>query len=97
LLEKLERRRRIQSNLTRLGILHKDPGVFRWALRCQSVTGSIDKVFGLPFGGDISGTTAASIFVIGLNIYDPFEAACFNLMKLLPLGTMLKKQHHTVL
>lgn len=77
-------------------------GCNRWALRMQSKSCQIDKVFGLPFGGDISGTTADSMFGLELATQlnewaDTEERNMFDFLVLMPLISLVELYNHTVL
>lgn len=77
-------------------------GCNRWALRMQSKSCQIDKVFGLPFGGDISGTTADSMYGLDLatklnDWANPQERKAFDFLTLMPLISLVGLYNHTVL
>ena len=78
-----------------------DSGCNRWALRMRSRSCQIDKAFGLPFGGDISGTTADSMY--GLEVASKHvklntqEAWALDYLRLLPLISLVGLYNHTVL
>ncbi len=77
-------------------------GCNRWALRMQSKSCQIDKVFWLPFGGDISGTTADSMFGLELATQlnewaDTEERKMFDFLVLMPLISLVELYNHTVL
>jgi hypothetical protein len=66
----------------------------------------MDRMFGLPRGADISGTTADSIFALDRTFTTEFEETeqefenirdSLPLLQLLPLVTMVYAQHHTLL
>jgi hypothetical protein len=87
-----------------IGDLHKKPGagVNLFALRMGSAVGSIDKAFGLPFGADISGTTANALYAFcfiktwyGHHLVNAMRV--LPLLELLPLVSMVKNRHHTTL
>ncbi|MDJ0909429.1 MAG: hypothetical protein QNI99_09545 [Woeseiaceae bacterium] len=77
-------------------------GCNRWALRMQSKSCQIDKAFGLPFGGDISGTTSDSMY--GLDVArklaiqsDTTDVRKLDFLVLMPLISLVGLYNHTIL
>jgi len=91
--------------------LRLDPGgsagLARFLMLDQSTLAKVDRVFGLPEGADISGTTADSIYFVRqvesffLSIRNSGLGQTFDAMmpavQLLPLATMVSHAHHTLL
>lgn len=68
-------------------------GINAWVLLDESTVHKIDRLFGLPLGADISGTTTDTIAFLG-----HFVAAGVNpLYYLLPIATIVAAGHHTIL
>lgn len=81
-------------------------GISSSKLQEKSTVNQMDRMFGLPRGADISGTTADSIFALDRTFRTEFEGNeqefenirdSLPLLQLLPLVTMVYAQHHTLL
>lgn len=84
-------------------------GITRWKLKAGSTVGSMDQLFGLPKGADISGTTADATYALEtlMNIIYAKEINQALQTKkiwieapyimLLPLVSMVSQYHHTIL
>lgn len=81
-------------------------GLARFWMLGQSTLAKIDKVFGLPEGADISGTTADSIYFVRQveEFFATLRRPDFQTfggltpaVQLLPLATMVSHAHHTLL
>jgi hypothetical protein len=69
-------------------------GVMVWKIEDTSTIGKIDRVFGLPFGADISGTTTDNLYFLtgwaDASKGDP-------LVMMLPLAAIIGEYHHALL
>ncbi len=85
-----------------------EPGIVKWKLHPMSAVYQLDRMFGLPEGADISGTTADTIFGIEVlygNIIENMKDAKLiedlleirPLISLLPIASMVSRGHHTTL
>ena len=85
-----------------------EPGIVKWKLHPMSAVYQLDRMFGLPEGADISGTTADTIFAIEVLYGDLIEkikdAGLMEdvleirpLISLLPFASMVSRGHHTTL
>lgn len=85
-----------------------EPGIVKWKLHPMSALYQLDRMFGLPEGADISGTTADTIFAIEALYGDLIEkikdAGLMEdvleirpLIALLPMASMVSRGHHTTL
>ncbi len=74
-------------------------GLERWQLTSDSVMGAIDATFGLPPGGDVSGTTTDSMWILN-SIYESVGGAPTNstlwALQLVALATLVHGGHHTI-
>ncbi len=84
----------INAEAANLHIGKKFGGAMEWKIQDTSTIGVIDRVFGLPYGADISGTTADELYFLtgctDINSGDP-------VMKMLPLAVIVGEYHHTLL
>jgi hypothetical protein len=82
------------DELKRVHLGKKFGGVMAWKIEDTSTIGKIDRVFGLPYGADISGTTTDNMhFLTGwadVNKGDP-------LLMMLPLAAIVGEYHHSLL
>jgi hypothetical protein len=82
------------QEMKQLHIGKKFGGVMEWKLADSSTIGIIDRVFGLPYGADISGTTADELYFLtgckDTNAGDP-------VVMMLPLAVIVGEYHHTLL
>jgi len=69
-------------------------GVMVWKITDSSTIGKIDRVFGLPYGADISGTTTDNLYFLSgwadVSKGDP-------LVMMLPLAAIVGEYHHSLL
>lgn len=82
------------EELKKVHIGKKFGGIMEWKILDSSTLGMIDRVFGLPYGADISGTTSDELhFLTGwadISSGDP-------LVMMLPLAVIVGEYHHTLL
>ena len=80
--------------LKKLHIGKKFGGAMEWKIEDTSTIGKIDRVFGLPFGADISGTTTDNLYFLtgwaDASKGDP-------LVMMLPLAVIIGEYHHALL
>lgn len=70
-------------------------GIERWSLTPDSVIGAIDKTYGLPAGGDVSGTTTDSMCILE-TIGDLGDSPQLWALQLIALATLVHAGHHTI-
>jgi hypothetical protein len=82
------------QELKKLHIGKKFGGAMEWKMQDSSTLGIIDRVFGLPFGADISGTTCDELYFLtgwaDASKGDP-------LVMMLPLAVIVGEYHHALL
>ncbi len=82
------------EEMKKLHIGKKFGGVMEWKILDASTIGMIDRVFGLPYGADISGTTSDELYFLtgwaDISSGDP-------LVMMLPLAVIVGEYHHTLL
>ena len=84
----------INPEAQKLHIGKEHGGAMEWKMEETSTIGVIDRVFGLPYGADISGTTSDELYFLtgcaDINSGDP-------VMKMLPLAVIVGEYHHSLL